>query len=181
MTARQLLDFLSQHPAIVGGLVLLPPVLAFLVPFLHGAGKGREAPWKYVYSFLVYAAAVPGMGATVVTAYRMFFTRESLLDADLLVSFGPILSMVLTLILIARVVSFDALPGFDRLAGLMTLIGVTFGILLAIHKTFIGILFGGSIFLLVGIGAFLFALLKWGSALLFRKSSDPRPERPRFS
>ena len=34
MTARQLLDFLSQHPAIVGGLVLLPPVLAFLVPVL---------------------------------------------------------------------------------------------------------------------------------------------------
>lgn len=88
--------------------------------------------------------------------------------------------MAVTLLLIRKSVSFDELPGFDRLSGLIALVGVTFVILLVIQKTFVGILFGGSIGLLVAVGAFLFALLKWGSSALFRRSDEPRTKAPRF-
>lgn len=180
MTARQLLELFGRHPALLAGLVGGPPLAALLVGLLHGKGRGGEAPWRHLYSTLVYLVVIPGMGAAVVTAYKMFFSHESLLDADLLVHFGPILSMAVTLMLVRRSVSFDELPGFDRLSGLMTVVGVTFVILLAIRKTFIGIFFGGSIFLLAAVAAFLFALLKWGAAALFRRSGDPPVKRPGF-
>jgi hypothetical protein len=131
-----------------------------LLPLLHGPGGGARAPWRYAYSVLVYAVCVPGVGAAVLSAYTLFFTRESLLDKDLLVYVLPILSLAVTLPILHRSVRFDAVPGFDRLWGLMVLIGITFGILLAIHKTFIGLFFGGSFALLIGLGVVLFALLQ---------------------
>jgi hypothetical protein len=86
--------------------------------------------------------------------------------------------MVATLVLIRKSVSFDEVPGFDRIGGLMLLIAVTFVILLAIRKTFIGVFFGASVTTLLAFGAFLFALLKWGAYSVFRRSNEPRLRPP---
>lgn len=180
MTGRELLEAAGQHPGALVALGLLPPAIVLLLGFLHGQGRGSFAPWRYVYAVLVYASCVPGVGAAILTGYTLFFTHENLLDKNLLVYVLPVVSMVVTLVLIRKNVSFDDVPGFDRLSGLMIVIGVTFTLLLAIRKTFIGIFFGASLLTLVAIGAFLIALLQWGTHALFRGRGEPRRNAPRF-
>ena len=175
MTGRDLIGLAGRSPTVLIALFAALPVVAGLLGFVHVRGAGRLAPWKYVYSVLVYLACVPGIAAAVLTAYTLFFTRENLLDQNLLVFILPVLSMAATLALIRKNVAFDAIPGFDRLWGLMILIGVSFAIVLAISKTFIGILFGGSIALLFAVWAALFGLLKWGAHALFHGKQEPRP------
>lgn len=180
MTARELIDLFASHPAVLAVVALLPPLVVPTMGWVHGRGGGGEPPWKYLYSILVYLTCVPGIGAAVLTGYTVFFTQENLLDKNLLVYVLPVVSMAVTLILIGKNVPFDRIPGFDRLSGLMTLIAVTFVILLAVRKTFIGIFFGGSIVVLFALGAFVFALLKWGAHMLFRRRDEPKAPPPSF-
>ena len=85
------------------------------------------------------------MFAGVLTAYALFFTKENLLDVSIVVYLLPIVSMVVTLVLIRKNVSFEDVPGFERLSGLMVMIACSFAIALVIQKTRIWIVFGGSI------------------------------------
>lgn len=180
MTTRDLLQLAGQHSLVLLTLFLVPPVLAWLSGLAHPRGAGGTAPWKYLYCVLVYLVCVPGMFAAVVTLYSLFFSRENLLDANLLVYFLPVVSMVATLILIRKNVAFDEVPGFDRLSGLMAMVGCSFAIALAILKTNIWIFFGGSIEKLLLLAAGVFALLKWGAYMLFRRREEPRRDRPEF-
>jgi hypothetical protein len=173
VTARDLIELVGRHPWALAGLFVVLPALVVAMGALHGPGGGARAPWRFFYAVIVYLACVPGVGAAVVTAYTLFFTRENLLDKNLLVYVVPIACMALTLLLIRKRVPFDEIPGFHRIWGLMTLIGVTFVVLLVIHKTFIGIFFAAPIAVLVAVGAFLFGLLKWGSAALLGEKKDP--------
>ncbi|HEY9844536.1 MAG TPA: hypothetical protein V6D23_28955, partial [Candidatus Obscuribacterales bacterium] len=134
MTLREVITLAGQHPewlAIYFGVV---PFLALLLPLFHKKAFGEFAPWKYVYSFLTYLTCVPGLMAAVLVGYSLFFTRENLLDANPMIYFLPLLSMFVTLVLIRKQVDFNALPGFDRLSGLMILIGGAFAIALFINK-----------------------------------------------
>lgn len=176
MTTREFIQVADGHPLILVAAFLSPPMLAWLCGEMHGRNRGGDAPWKYVYSVLVYTACIPGLFAAVLTAYALFFTRENLLDASLLVYFLPVASMIVTLVHIRKRVTFDEVPGFDRLSGLMTMIGLSFAIALAIDKTRIWIWFGGSIQTLFLLAAGVFALLKWGCYMLFRgRDEPPRP------
>ena len=180
MTTRDLIQLAGQHPLVLVVAFVVPPLLAWLLGQMHDRRHGGEAPWKYFYAVLVYLACVPGMFSGVITAYTLFFSRENLLDANLLVYFLPIVSMIATLIFIRKNVSFDDVPGFDRLSGLMVMVGCSFAIALAIQKTRIWIFFGGSIEKLFLLAAGIFALLKWGSYMLFRRRDEPKQEMPRF-
>ena len=142
MTVRELTQAVGNHPWPMVAVLVALPVLAWLLGIMHTKGNGGNAPWKYCYSVLVYMACVPGMFASVLTAYAMFFRNENLLDVNLLVYVLPIISMIVTLVFIKRSVSFDVVPGFDRLSGLMVLMACSFGLALAIHKTriFVGFL-----------------------------------------
>jgi hypothetical protein len=180
VTARELLDLAGRNPGLLLGVFLALPLSVPVLGWIHGRAGGALPPWRYLYAVLVYLACIPGVGAAVVTGYTLFFTRENLLDKDLLVYVAPIVSMAVTLVLIRKNVSFDDVPGFDRLSGLMTLIAVTFVILLAIRKTFVGIFFGAGLGTLFVLGAFLFALLKWGSRALLRGAGEPREKPPRL-
>ena len=180
MTTRELIQWAGQHSVALLLAFIAPPVLAWLAGQTHGKEQGKLAPWKYLYSVLIYLVCVPGMFAGVITAYTLFFSGENLLDANLLVYFLPIVSMVATLVLIRKNVSFDDVPGFDRLSGLMVMVGCSFGIALAIQKTRIFVFFGGSIEKLFLLAAGVFALLKWGSYMLFRRRDEPKEEPPKF-
>jgi hypothetical protein len=180
MTTRELIQWSGQHPAVLLAMFVAPPLLAWLLGKVHGKENGKLAPWKYLYSVLVYLACVPGMFAGVITAYTLFFSRENLLDANLLVYFLPIVSMVATLVLIRKNVSFEDVPGFDRLSGLMVMVGCSFVIALAIEKTRIFLFFGGSIGMLFALAAGIFALLKWGTYMLFRRRDEPKQTPPEF-
>jgi len=178
MTTREFIQAVDRHPLILVAVFVAVPLLAWVCGRFHGRERGGTAPWKYIYSGLVYAACVPGLFAAVLTAYTLFFTRENLLDANLLVYFLPIVSMVVTLVGIHKSVSFDEVPGFDRLSGLMVTIGLSFGIALAIDKTRIWVWFGGSIQTLFALAVGVFALLKWGAYMLFRGRDEPPQPRP---
>lgn len=179
MTIRELIQLAGQHPVALASLFLLTPLAAWLCGWMHRPGQGSNSPWKYAYSVLVYLACVPGMFAGVLTAYSLFFTRENLLDVSFLVYILPIVSMVVSLVLIHKSVSFEAIPGFDRLSGLMVMIACSFAIALAVEKTRIFLFFGGSIDRLILLAVGVFALLKWGTYTLFRNRDEPKRERPK--
>jgi hypothetical protein len=180
MTPRQWLDLLASEPVWVGGYLASLPALAFLVALSHPRGKGNDAPWKYVYSLLVYAACIPGMFGAAITLYMMLFAGENLLDVNMLVTLGPVASMAATLAIAGRNVDFGPLPGFGRLNGLMVVLGLTFGVLFALSRTRLWLVFGGSIFVLIGFAAFVFALIRWGGYMAFRRRDEPERPPPKF-
>ncbi len=180
MTTRELIHLLDRQPAALAGVFVAVPVLAWLCGRLHQPGEGGRSPYKYIYTLLVYAACLPGMFAGVLTAYALFFSKENLMDVSLLVYILPIVSMVATLVLVRKSVTFEEVPGFDRLSGLMAMLGCSFAIALAIEKTRIFLFFGGSVEWLVALGLGVFALLKWGTYMLFRNRNEPRKEAPKL-
>ncbi len=180
MTTRDLIHQADQHPVALAAALSALPLFAWVVGRFHDRGRGGAGPWNYLYAVLIYLACVPGMCASVLTAYTLFFSRENLLDTNLLVYFLPIMSMVVTLVFIRKNVPFDDVPGFDRLSGLMVMVGCSFAIALAIQKTRIWIFFGGSIERLFILAAGIFGLLKWGTYMLFRRRDEPKTERPKF-
>lgn len=182
MTPREFIDWVSGLPmAVKLAALLVPPVAAWLLRFAHGREGGKEAPWKYVYSILTYWVCVPGVLSAVLTAYTLFFTGENLLDKLLMVYLFPIVSMAATLILIRKNVSFADIPGFDRLSGLIAVLAVTFILVLAVHKTRLWLVFGGSIYVLTAFVLSLFGLLQWGAYALFRRRDEPKREPPSLS
>jgi hypothetical protein len=178
MTIRELIQVADRYPIVLAAAFALPLVLTWVCGQLHGKGRGGTSPWKYLYSVLIYAVCVPGLLSGVVTAYTLFFTRENLLDASLIVYFVPVVAMVVTLVLIRKNVSFDDVPGFGRLSGLMVMIGCSFALALAIDKTHIWIWFGASIERLFLLALAIFALLRWGTYMLFRRRDEPKRNVP---
>jgi hypothetical protein len=180
VTTRELIHLADHHSLLLAAVCAFAPVAAWLCRLIHGPIKGGDAPWKYLYSVLVYLACVPGIFAGVLTGYTLWFTHENLLDVSLLVYILPLVSMVVTLILIGKNVGFDRVPGFDRLSGLMVMIACSFGIALAVQKMRIWLVFGGSIATLFLLAVAVFAMLKWGAYMLFRRREEPKREWPKF-
>lgn len=170
MTVREFTEMIASFPAYKVLLFFtVPPLVSFLAGILHGKGKGNASPWKYIYSVLIYWVCVPGIFSAVMTLYTIFFTGENLLDQNILIYILPVVSMVVSLVFINKNVSFDDIPGFDRIYGLMIIIAIVFAMVLIVHKTRLWVFFGGSIFLLVFFIIILLAVLEWGAHLLFKK------------
>jgi len=104
-----------------------------------------ESPWKYIYSVLVYAAAIPGIFSLTISAYTFFFERTSFLKVNLYVYFIPIVAMFITFGIIRQKVRLIDLPWFRRLSGLLLVLITTFVVMLIIQKTRIWFVFHGSI------------------------------------
>jgi hypothetical protein len=75
--------------------------------------------------------------------------------------------MIATFTIIGRAVSFDRLPGFGRLWGLMLLIGLTFVVLLLLYKTRILVGFFSSFEALLVLGIVLFGLFDYARRKAF--------------
>ena len=180
MTIQELIQMANGHLLALVVFFVAPPVIAWACGLMHGRGNGGVSPWKYIYSALVYAVCIPGLFSSVLTGYALFFQRANLLNVNLAVYFLPIISMIVTLIFIHKTVNFENLPGFDRISGLMVMIGCSFLIVLAIDKTRIWLLFHGPIVMLLAVAAGIFALIKWGSYMLFRRRDEPKQPIPKF-
>jgi len=165
-TVEDVIRYIGSYPLHVTLFFGLPPFLALVVGFFHKSGFIAR-PTDYCYSVLVYMVCIPGIIACVLIAYNLFFIHGNLLRVNVLVYFMPIAAMIVTLAIIKRKTDFKRLPGFDHLAGLMIVIGITFVILLLIYKTRIFIGFFSSIFSLVLFGIFLFILLRIGFKKIF--------------
>ena len=121
---------LGQHQTLLLCLFAGLPALC-LLGFLLPRSVRYKSGTQWLYSIVIHLSCLPGMFALALMAYQLFFTRENLLDANVLVYFLPPVSMGLTLVLIKQQVSFQMIPGFGRLIGLMGLMGLSFlGVLL---------------------------------------------------
>ncbi len=180
MSVREFSDWAAQQPVVLLIVFTALPVLAYGLGKAHGRGRGEMTPWKFVYTVLIYLTVVPGTFAGLIVAYTLFFTRGNLLEANLLVTALPIVSMILTLFAMRGNVEFDAVPGFDRLWGLVVMSGMSFFMALVISKTGIRLLFFGTIGTFIMLGIACFALLSWGAHVAFRKKDEDIPEMPRI-
>ena len=134
MTLQELLDGVSDRPTIVVFYFALLPLAALLAGWLDD-DRGHYAPWKYIYSGLIYACSIPGIFAFSLNIYQFLFTGRSLFDTDIYVQILPIASMILTLLIIRRQVDLEYIPGFDRLSGLLMLITAVLGIMWIVDRT----------------------------------------------
>lgn len=168
MTIQSLIKRLEYvDPMILIGAFAAPPLLVWLMGIFIGQDRARRNPWRYLYSLFVYLVSVPGMLSCVLIAYGLFFLRQNLLQVNVFVYYLPILSMIFTLVLIGRKVSWRFLPGVDRLYAVMIALIITFGGILAIQKTRIFVVFFGSVKFLIIIAVVCFILLKWAARKAF--------------
>ncbi|MEE4355470.1 MAG: hypothetical protein V2I97_03325 [Desulfococcaceae bacterium] len=181
MTLQEIIAKIGQTDyRILLAIFLAPPILVRIISRIHPRRGGNEPPWNYIYSFFVYLVCVPGMCSCVLTAYSVFFIRQNLLNVNFAVYFLPILCMIGTLVLVGKNAEWNRLPGVDRLYALMIILVVSFGIALAIQKSRIWIVFGGTVGTLILVALFCFALLKWGSYMLFRSKDEARRDFPDY-
>ena len=115
----------------------------------------------------MYAACAPGIFAAVAVVYALLFSGDNLLDLNAATYVAPIAAMVLTLGVMRRNVSFDEVPGFERITGLMTMIAAVFAIALILRSLRVWLFFSASIVWFFVLVVALFVLVKWGGRLLF--------------
>ena len=168
MTIQNLIDQLGHYSLFVTLYFVIAPLLVWSLGFVPYDREGRIIFFDYAYSALIYLVCIPGVISAVLIGYSLFLVRQNLLEVDFLIYFVPVISMSLSFFLIGRRVSFDRLPGFGRLSGLMMMIGLSFLIVLALFKLRIIIGFFGSLESLVVIGIIVFAMFHYASAKLFK-------------
>ena len=169
MTLKDFFDLLTANPAYVIFYFSIIPFAALLAGWL-GKGEGHIAPWKYLYTTLIYLICVPGIFAITVSVYQFLFERRSIWEADVFTQVLPIISMILTLQIIRRNVDLDYIPGFDRLGGLVAIITAALAIMWFIDRlriiAFTFIRFEFVILFLIG----LIIIIRFGWSRAFSSS-----------
>lgn len=123
MTLGEFFTICAENPSIVLFYFIAVPLTALLAN-VFGHGEGHRSPWRYLYSALIYLSCVPGIFAVTLNAYLFLFEQTSILDTNLYTQVLPIVSMLLTIMLIRRNIALEDIPGFDKLWGLLVLIFV---------------------------------------------------------
>jgi len=136
MTLQQLFDALSDQPALIGFYFLALPLTAFLAG-VFGKAEGHITPWKQLYCVLVYMSAIPGIFAIILNVYLFLFEKQPIMQTNIYTQILPILIMGVTLWLIRRNISFDHIPGFDRLGGLMMIVFAVLAVMWVLDRTHI--------------------------------------------
>ncbi len=134
MTLRDFFMLLALNPEVLIFFFIACPLTAFLASWL-GRGEGHISPWKYLYSVLVYLICIPGIFAVTLNIYLFLFEKQSIFETDIWTQILPIVSMVVTLILIRKNVAFDEIPGFGKIHGLMLMIGAILSLMFLVDRT----------------------------------------------
>lgn len=161
MTINETIQWANQNPNPIIIYMICVPALAFILSMFLDK-NGHESPGKYLFSAVIYAAAVPGTIAIILSGYDMIFRRADLKNMNMLVYFLPILSMFVSIAFVRRVVDLQHIPGVKRLTGFLLMLGVTGIISFILQKMFIGVIFFGSVYTFLGIFVILFILIRVG-------------------
>ncbi|MCC7245940.1 MAG: hypothetical protein IT269_09690 [Saprospiraceae bacterium] len=134
MTLGELFQYLNEHPLVVLAYMISIPLLALWLGWMT-RGEGHLSPWRYMYSALIYAICLPGIVAVALGVYLFLFERGgSIFNMNLLTQVLPVISMTITLSIVKRNVSFESIPGFGRLSGLITMILTVFVLMYIMQK-----------------------------------------------
>lgn len=128
MTLSQLFAAISENPWPVTLYFLLLPIVTWLIGLIS-TGSRNVKLWSYVYAVLVYAICIPGVFAVTLNIYLFLFERQSIWQANVILQFLPVISMVLSLILIKSKIPFSLIPGFGKISGFLTLITALIGVM----------------------------------------------------
>lgn len=134
MTLGDFFGILSQNPSIVIFYFIALPLSA-LLGWIFGRGDGHISPWKYFYCAIIYLACVPGIFAITLSIYQFLFERQAISELNIFTQILPIVSMLLTIWLVKKNVSLDAIPGFGKLPALMLVILILLGVMWALDRT----------------------------------------------
>jgi hypothetical protein len=150
--------------------VLALPAVTFLLGHLLRPLSRRLSGWFLTLAILV--AIVPGLMSGLTVGYLFLFTATNMVsEMDLVIHFGPIASMLATLVAATRVLPVREIPGLDRIGGMFLFGAVVSGILFALSRSRFATYFwlGESALLYIVLG--LAALLGLGWWLMFGKGS----------
>ena len=136
MSLQDLFKLIGENPSYVLMYFSLIPIAA-LVAGVMGKGEGALTPWREFYSILIYLVCIPGIFSVSLAVYYFLFERKPILETDVLTQILPTCSMIATLLLIKRNVSFEDIPGFGKISGLMSMTAATFVFMWFIDKTHI--------------------------------------------
>ncbi|MBK7243425.1 MAG: hypothetical protein LKG19_00280 [Saprospiraceae bacterium] len=136
MTLQQFFDYVVSNPSATLWYFLGVPLIAF-VAGIFSKNEGHLSPWNYVYAVLIYMVCLPGIFAVTLNIYFFFWERRSILDTELFIQVIPILSMIASLSIIKQNVDLDLVPGFDKLSGLMIIIGILLTLMWILDRTHI--------------------------------------------
>lgn len=136
MTLGEFFQMMSDNPSVILFFFISVPLTAGLA-LVYGKGEGNESPWNYLYSALVHLAVIPGLFAITLSVYLFMFERMPIMDTNIYTQILPILSMVITLVLIRKNTCFEDIPGFGRLSALILLIFAILSIMWLMDKTHI--------------------------------------------
>ena len=102
--------------------------------------------------------------------YLFLFERQSVFDTNIFTQILPLLSMIITLWLVRKNVSFDDIPGFDKIGGLIMIIAALIVFMWFLEKTHILIItvVPFSYFLILFI--VLLVIIRFGWKKLFSKT-----------
>ena len=96
MTLGEFLQQFSQHHELIVFYAIATPLTAVLAS-VFSKGQGHLSPWKYLYSFLIYLSALPGIFAITLNVYLIGFEGRSLLETDLYTQILPMVVMAVTI------------------------------------------------------------------------------------
>ena len=134
MTLKDFFELLGNNPFYVISFFALIPITALIAGFM-GKNEGHISPWKYLYSALIYMVCIPGIFAITLNVYKFLFERGSIMDLNIYTQILPIISMIITILLVRGNVALDRVPGFGKLSGMVTMITVLFAIMWFLEKT----------------------------------------------
>jgi hypothetical protein len=170
MSLADLIAVLGDYSLYIGGYFLLFPVMVFLYTAMLKKSNAYRKPHKYVLSTIIYLSCIPGMFSATLTVYTLFILRENLLAVNSVIYFLPIISMIAVLMILrSRKINPDLLPGFGRIKGLMLILAGTFAITFLLLQMRIWVIFGGSLWWLLGGMALIFILIKHGAKAFWGK------------
>lgn len=136
MTLGEFLNMLSGQPLITTFYFTALPLSAALALMLN-QGKGHLNPWKYFYTFIVFAVCIPGIFSITLSIYQFLFGHRDIMQANLYTQIMPPVSMFLTLFLVNRSVDFRQVPGFHKLSSLIIVLISVFTLMWIIDRTHI--------------------------------------------
>jgi hypothetical protein len=182
MTVSELLEQIGGYPGYVAAFFAAFPLLVLLLRAIHGKGEGASSPWKYCHSAIVFGISLPGVCAGCVVAIALVFGSASLFDqkiSTVAICIAPVLSMILTLTIMAKVVDLDKVPGFDRVTSLIAILGVSFIAVLLLRRLHIFVLTG--LWGMLGAGALFYVVLRWGLNSVIRTPGEGKGTPPTIS
>lgn len=169
MTLQELFDQIAARPLWIVFYFFIIPVIALLADRFDEE-RGHTAPWSYLYATLIFAVSVPGIFAVTFDVYMFLFEKRSIFQTDILTQILPILSMIVTLLIISRNVDLDYVPGFDRLSGLMMVLATVMTLMWIADRTriFVFTYLPFQYVALIFVG--LLILLRFGVSRVFGRS-----------